>query len=144
MNNEIEEFNNLEYKQIKDSEFDILTVIKNDEYSYNIMESITKIVKDTSDFWMEIKNSKNSEKVNELSESISKGIKEIKQLSKDSEVDKKYFNIEVAELYIDFLESVIFNEQESNELKEKVNLVKKANKLVIDNPNYIVKFLFKV
>jgi len=127
------------YLKKTDSVFDIPRVIANDEITNNMLENINKTVKEISIFWKEVSNSdKRGDTINELSETISLRIYQLKHEITKMETICKPVSMNLLELYIDFLENVIFNEQECFEFKEKLITMKKFNKFMVENPNVLV------
>jgi len=122
----------------EDPDFEIDVVILNDNITNRMSDNIHKTVKDILIFWKQIKNEKNGLKINEISESISKKMRELKDDIYEMEHDCKKFNVGLLELYIKFLQDVTYNEKEALEYGEHLKLIKKSNRFAIDDPDLIV------
>jgi len=73
----------------------------------------------TIEFWTEVKSEINRSKIYSSASSISICIKEMKKLYNMLMENLKFRNMNFLNLYADFLEKIIFNEEDGLELKKK-------------------------
>ena len=127
-----------EYNLKNNDDFDVQRVIHNDIIISSMLFNINSIVKEISIFWKEIRNDKSSQQINEISELISLRMRELKIDVIKMETKCKQFSMNLLEFYVDFLENVVFNEQECFELKEKLIEMKKYNQFTVENLDLLV------
>ena len=85
-----------------------------------MLDTMEKTAQITIEFWMDVRSDFNRSKIYDSAVKISKNIKIIKD-NYDELVNKnKYKNIKLLLLYYDFLSKIIFYEQDTIELRDKI------------------------
>jgi hypothetical protein len=104
-----------------------------------LLDKMELTTEKTIEFWTEVKSEINRSKIYSSASSISICIKEMKKLYNMLMENLKFRNMNFLNLYADFLEKIIFNEEDGLELKKKVNHFRYEieNNFQTDNENEI-------
>jgi hypothetical protein len=108
------------YRERLDDDIDIENVLIYNNLSYSIIEEMERATGKTIEFWQEIKSSSDKPKIYEAAVEISKSIRKIKLFYSDLINNLGFKDINFFKLFRDFLEKIIFHEQETTELREKL------------------------
>ena len=111
------------YSQQFNEHIDIENVLKYNNLSSEIIKEMEKTTQRTVDFWNEVKSSSDKSNIYEAAVKISNSIREMKAYSTELVNDLGYKDINFLKLYCDFLEKIIFNEQDAMELREKLKII---------------------
>jgi|LauGreDrversion4_2_1035121.scaffolds.fasta_scaffold1369394_1 hypothetical protein len=108
------------YLEGKKDNIDIETTLKYNSLSFAMLDLIDKTTQTAIEFWLDVKSDFNRSKIYDSAVKISKNIQLIRE-NYDELVNKlKYKNVKLLYLYYDFLEKIIFYEQDCKEIKDKI------------------------
>lgn len=108
------------YLEGKKDNIDIETTLKYNNLSFAMLDLIDKTTQIAIEFWLDVKSDFNRSKIYDSAVKISKNIQLIRE-NYDELVNRlKYKNVKLLYLYYDFLEKIIFYEQDCKEIKDKI------------------------
>ena len=125
-------------------DINIENVLKYNNLSLKIIDEMEKTTHRTIEFWTEVKSSRDKSKLYKAAVNISNSIRDMKSFSTELINDLEYKDINFYKLYCDFLEKIIFHEQDAIELREKLKLIQNdLNNITLNENDSIVYFQFK-
>ena len=124
------------YLELKKEFIDIERTLRYNNLSSTMLDKMQNTAQTCIEFWMDVKSDFNKSKIYDSAVKISKNIKIIKE-NFDVLVNKfSYKNVKLLILYKDFLEKIIFYEQDCREIKEKI----KQYNQITDSANDYIEF----
>ena len=104
----------------KKDNIDIEITLNYNNLSNSMLDKMEKTAEITIEFWMDVRSDFNRSKIYDSAVKISKNIKIIKDNYNELVNKNKYKNIKLLLLYYDFLSKIIFYEQDTIELRDKI------------------------
>ena len=109
----------------KDYYVDIESIMQYNDIISKILDLMEKTTEKTIEFWGDVKSDIKKSKIYQSSEKISYCLKKMKVYYFELMDKLRFRNLNFLNLYSDFLQKIIFNENEGIELKEKICQIQK-------------------
>ena len=121
------------YREHLENDIDIENVLKYNDLSYRIVEEMEKATEKTIEFWQEVKSTNDTPKMYEAAIEIANSIRNIKSLYFNLNDNLGFKMINFYKLYCDFLEKIIFHEEDANDIRDKLNSLQSDNDQLFQN-----------